>query len=134
LIINDLQNLPRLDSCVPPAIFDPILGLFSAQTLSHQALPAKPIHFPTFTIGRGQIFCRGPKSKPYGSKKGNMTIMTSGHISQGVGSTKSDITQQMGFAILYHLPKALSPLPQKRVGPVVENLLLPFNRLPITCS
>jgi len=31
--------------------------------------------------------------------------MTSNHISEGVGSTKSDTTQHVSSAILYHLPK-----------------------------
>lgn len=72
--------------------------------------------------------------------------MTSSHISPGVGSTKSNTTQQEGSAILYHLPKALSPLPRPGrivrsakslvlpVLSVVESLLLPFKRLAITCS
>jgi hypothetical protein len=60
--------------------------------------------------------------------------MISRHIRQGVGSTKSVTTQQVGCyphgAMFRQSPEAE---PVRTLLSVVESLLLPFKRLPITC-
>src|SRR5689334_3798186 len=41
-----------------------------------------------------------------------MTSTTNKHTSQGAGNAKSETTPHLGSEVLYHLPKAVSPLPR----------------------